>query len=178
MATTLYEHRVNIKRNALAYSFDLGNDDCCRLSKTLVIHLSNMGFRLSLKKHGNLLRAYILLLFEVQDRQPIFNIDKTDLPLCWNRPRDWGLNYIKYEWGHLSSINQNIESAHRLTNLGLYSARCNQHIQASMDIEELLPYKGGLGERIAKVISQRQNLFASDKWRSLEEKIQKLRRTP
>lgn len=178
MASTLYEHRVKIRSNSLAYGFDLDNDDCHRLSKTLAIHLSNMGFRLSLKKHGKLLRAYILLLFEVQDRQPIFNIDKTDLPLCWNRPRDWELNYIKYEWGHLSSINQNIESAHRLTNLGLYSARCNQHIQASMDIEELLPYKGGLGERIEKVMSQRQKLFNSDKWRELEEKIQTFRKQP
>lgn len=101
-----------------------------------------MGYRVTPKKHHNLLSDFITLLFEAQGKAPIFEPDTAELPLCWNRPENLDLSYIKYEWGHLHSINQNSNDAHVVRNLGLYPARCNQHIQASMEIYELIPYGG------------------------------------
>ena len=79
----------------------------------------------------------------------MFHVEGTELPLCWNAPKNWDLNYVKYEWGHLHSRDQNPVAAHRLENLALYSARCNQHIQTSMNTEELMTYGGVLAQRIS-----------------------------
>ena len=28
----------------------------------------------------------------------MFHVEGTELPLCWNSPKDWEKDYIKYEW--------------------------------------------------------------------------------
>ena len=101
----------------------------------------------------------------------MFHVEGTELPLCWNRPRDWNKNYIKYEWGHLRSQNQAQDKANKLENLGLYSARCNQHIQTSMHIEELMVYGGILAQRISNVLTERRKLFESEKWKAVVYKL-------
>jgi hypothetical protein len=113
----------------------------------------------------------IHLLFEAQERRPFFHVEGTELPLCWNSPKDWDKNYVKYEWGHLRSKNQSPEKAHQLENLGLYSARCNQHIQTSMHIEELMVYGGILAQRISNVLTARRKLFQAEEWKQLVEKL-------
>ena len=117
------------------------------------------------------LATIIRLLFEAQEERPFFHVEGTELPLCWNSPRDWDKSYIKYEWGHLRSRNQAQDKAHKLKNLGLYSARCNQHIQTSMHIEELMVYGGILAQRISNVLTNRRKLFSSEEWQTAAAKI-------
>ena len=111
------------------------------------------------------------MLFDAQEQKPIFHVEGTELPLCWNSPGDWDKDYIKYEWGHLKSKNQNPESVFSIENFALYSARCNKHIQSSMNIEELMVYGGILAQRISEVLANRRILFTSDVWCNEIEKL-------
>ena len=81
-------------------------------------------------------------------------------------------DYIKYEWGHLLSKNQSNNTEKRIENLGLYSARCNQHIQSSMNIQELMLYGGIIAQRISNVLTKRRILFESEEWRQLISNLQ------
>jgi hypothetical protein len=91
--------------------------------------------------------------------------------ICRNRPQNWNIDFIKYEWGHLLSKNQNETESENIHNLALYSARCNQHIQSSMDIQELMIYGGILAQRISSVLLNRRKLFESDEWKSIINQI-------
>ena len=122
--------------------------------------------RLSHAVKGEPLEKVIRLLFDAQDRRPMFHVEGTELPLCWNSPRDWDKDYVKYEWGHLLSRNQNAPDSQPLQNLGLYSARCNQHIQASLDVQELMVYGGIIALRVSLVLTKRRLLFASPEWKA------------
>ena len=88
-----------------------------------------------------LIAQYVGLIFDTQDKLPFFHV-AGPLPYCWNSPKDWDKDYIRYEWGHLRSRNQN-DSPDKITNLCLQSARCNQHIQTAMDIDEVLIWLDG-----------------------------------
>lgn len=35
-----------------------------------------------------ILKEFIELLFDTQDKRPFFHVEGTELPLCWNRPID------------------------------------------------------------------------------------------
>ena len=166
MAKKLIEHRRAIAQNADAYIFEIAHNSQ-RLIKTLTQHIKGTGTSISPKKHGSALAKAITLLFETQDQRPIFHVEGTELPLCWNSPRDWDKNYIKYEWGHLRSKNQNPLDSVGLESMALYSARCNQHIQSSMNIEELMIYGGVLAQRISSVLTKRRVLFASIEWQNI-----------
>lgn len=167
----LIEHRNSLSKNIDAYTFEFQHQNIGRLVKSLIPHLKKAGYKVTLKNTFNELSQMIKLLFEAQDNRPFFHVEGTELPLCWNSPRDWDKNYIKYEWGHLRSRNQAKDKAHKLENLGLYSARCNQHIQSSMHIEELMIYGGILAQRISNVLTVRRKLFQSEQWKSLTSKI-------
>jgi hypothetical protein len=163
----LVDHRKALSKNSDAYIFELKDENIERLVKTLVPHLKDAGFSVAPRKSFEPLSKIIKLLFETQDNRPLFHVEGTELPLCWNRPIDWDKNYIKYEWGHLRSRNQEQDNAYRLENLGLYSARCNQHIQTSMHIEELMVYGGILAQRISNVLTARRKLFATQEWKGI-----------
>lgn len=167
----LIDHRKALSENIDAYTFELKEQNIERLVKTLIPHLKNSGFNVTFGNSFNELSSIINLLFEAQDERPFFHVEGTELPLCWNSPRDWDKNYIKYEWGHLRSRNQAQDNAHKLENIGLYSARCNQHIQTSMHIEELMVYGGILAQRISNVLTARRKLFESEKWKEIISKI-------
>lgn len=138
-----------------------------RLARGFIRHIKKMGYgKITFKNGGTIVRKIVRLLFDAQDHAPMFHIEGTQLPLCWNNPRDWKLDYIKYEWGHLISINQNPSAAYSITNLALYSARCNRHIQTSLDIQELMIYGGILAQRISNVLTKRKVLFLSNDWKS------------
>ncbi|AEE20364.1 hypothetical protein JM84_2297 [Dokdonia sp. Hel_I_63] len=159
------EHRRIINKNPQAYETDLESE---RLVKSIINHIrndfSNVRFD---KQKREILREIVILLFEAQEHRPFFHVEGTELPLCWNRPSDWNIDYIKYEWGHLLSQNQMPEKSSSIENIGLYSARCNQHIQSSMNIQELMVYGGLLAQRISNVLTNRRILFASKKWNNL-----------
>ena len=167
----LIDHRRALAENADAYTFELRDENIQRLVKTLIPRLRNAGYKVAFGKSFDTLAKVIGYLFEAQDNRPFFHVEGTELPLCWNAPKDWDKNYIKYEWGHLRSLNQAPEQAYELENLGLYSARCNQHIQTSMHIEELMVYGGILAQRISNVLTARRKLFESEEWKLLVTKL-------
>ncbi len=168
----LFEHRNNIEKNPVAYSKDLEDD---RLVKTLINHIKVDFPTVRFNREKKLiLKEIVNLIFETQDNRPFFHVEGTELPLCWNRPENWECNYIKYEWGHLLSRNQNpVNDKSIIENLGLYSARCNQHIQSSMNIQELMVYGGLISQRITNVLTKRRMLFESLKWGKIMEELNK-----
>jgi hypothetical protein len=173
---SLNMHRLNIQKNMpKSYEYELKDKGKDRLITTLVNKLSKK-FRISKNKHYELLSLYIDLIAETQDYSPIFDIKSIKLPLCWNNPGDWQCNYIKYEWGHLYSKSQNPDLEYNLENLGLYSARCNRHIQSSMDIDEVIIYGGIIAQRIFEVLLKRDELFRQEKWKKLLSEFNKLKK--
>lgn len=162
---TLREHRLRLhSAGSLAYTHEI-DLNISRLIKTLVPHLRAAGYKkVSPTRNADCLSRVIKMLFEAQDSRPMFHVEGTELPLCWNSPKDWNKDYIKYEWGHLLSRNQNTNNAHRLENLALYSARCNQHVQTSLNIHELMVYGGIIAQRISLVLTNRRRLFVSNEW--------------
>lgn len=165
--TKLIDHRRALAANPEAYTYELQEAQIDRLFRTLVSRIRNAGYRVTPRRSFDVLARAIKLLFRAQDNRPFFHVEGTELPLCWNSPRDWDKEYIKYEWGHLRSRNQSPERENDLENLGLYSARCNQHIQTSMHIEELMVYGGILAQRISNVLTARRMLFESEEWTEL-----------
>jgi hypothetical protein len=161
MTNKLFEHRRAIAKNPAAYTFEIDHN-IDRLTRTLIPYIRFSGFKA--KKHSLVLSRMIVMLFEAQEQRPIFHVEGTELPLCWNSPGDWDKDCIKYEWGHLKSKNQNPTDIFGIENFALYSARCNKHIQSSMNIEELMVYGGILAQRISNVLTKRRNLFASQVW--------------
>ncbi len=167
----LIDHRKLLSENQGAYSHEIEDENIERLVKSLVPHLKNAGLKVSPSKNFKELSQIIKLLFSVQDDRSFFHVKGTELPLCWNSPKDWDKDFIKYEWGHLRSRNQAEDNAYKLENLGLYSARCNQHIQTSLHIEELMVYGGILAQRISNVLTARRKLFESNEWKDVVSKI-------
>ncbi len=163
---TLLGHRTALaEAGNNAYTHELTHD-IDRLRKTLTAHLKEAGYRSrSTEQTRKAIKRMVQLLFEAQEERPIFHVEGTQLPLCWNLVKDWDKDYIKYEWGHLLSINQNSEAAFDAENLALYSARCNSQIQTSMDIQELMIYGGILAQRITLVLTNRRKLFESERWK-------------
>src|SRR5713226_2311724 len=162
-ARTLRAHREALAKNPAAYSTDLP-----RIQQTAVGHLKRCGFHhVTRSRCASLVDIFVSAIFDTQDRRPFFHVESA-LPFCWNRPTDWDKDYIRYEWGHLRSLNQN-EDAHEITNICLQSARCNQHIQTSMDIAEVLEWLKGsaVAVRVKSVLERRQRLFASTEWKQL-----------
>ena len=169
MKKTLLEHRQELAANPECYT----KDDYGRVSRTLVQHLKDVGYPRMTGGSGQAeRREFIRLIFEVQGRRPFLHIE-APLPSCWNSPGrgDWDYNYIRYEWGHLLSKNQNPEEAFDVQNLCLMSARCNQ-VQTSMNIDELQIYGGPLELVIQRNIAARKVLFDSQQWVSLLSRLE------
>lgn len=176
---TLRVHRQRLKAAGdLAYTHELSDNNIDRLCTTLCSHLKLAGYAATPATHNAQLRSIVRLLFAAQDERPMFHVEGTELPLCWNAPKNWNLDYIKYEWGHIMSRNQNSNAAHRIDNLGLYSARCNQHIQTSLDVPELMLYGGIIAQRVSSVLTSRRKLFTSPSWTVLEKSLPKRDESP
>jgi hypothetical protein len=168
---TLQEHRESLKNNVDAYTHDIP-----RCYETVVKHLKDAGYKkITFNRAREEIIDFVSYIFESQNKKPFFHINSScGLPFCWNSPSKggWEINFIKYEWGHLNSLNQNGESAYNIENLCLQSARCNQHIQSSMNVDELLEYEGKLGGVIIKNKASRSALFGSEKWQSLLNRLE------
>ena len=116
----------------------------------------------------NLLEKLANLVFRNQGNIPIYEYQDT-LPRAWNSPMNggWKLNYIKWEIGHLISLNQG--GSNNPENLSFQSARCNQHIQTSMNFYETTEYK--CKEEVKNRIDNLFMLHKSKEWRDIIEKI-------
>jgi hypothetical protein len=113
-------------------------------------------------------RDIVTSIFSTQDYKPFFWIEGT-LPFCWNDPKDWGKDYIKYQWGHLNPRSGITTGTGKVEDLCLMSARCNNHIQSSLPIADLQEYFRGstTGLRIQQVLEKRTALFASRDWQRI-----------
>lgn len=172
LVTTLREHREALAKNERAYVEDLD-----RVRKTAVAHLRRCGFaRVTVDRCEPLIERFVEMIFATQDRKPFFHVDGV-LPYCWNAPKNWDKNFIRYEWGHLRSVNQNAD-ADTLENLCLQSARCNQHVQTSMDIDEVVRWLEGslVAARVRDVLARRTVMFAGEEWGWLLEDLARYRR--
>ncbi len=171
---TLLEHRQNLKNNERMYIEDIE-----RCYSTVVNHLKNAGYKkITYNRASNEIKEFVNLIFDAQHKKPFLHIEsEIGLPFCWNSPyKDgWSYNYIRYEWGHLNSRNQNKETAHDIENLCLQSARCNQHIQSSMNITELKEYGGKLEKVIDENLKRREDLFKTQHWKELLKKMEEWR---
>jgi hypothetical protein len=168
---TLKAHREALADNSEAYVADLP-----RVRETAVYHLKKCGFvRATRSRCAPAIDDFVDAIFETQARQPFFYVDNP-LPYCWNAPKDWDKAYIRYEWGHLSSRNQNV-GACNVENICLQSARCNQHIQTSMDIGEVLAWLDGsrVAERVRFVLERRRQLFGTRAWHNLLRELSRFR---
>jgi hypothetical protein len=144
-----------------------------RLQKTLACHLRDMGY----SRVPKFIRKELLdLILRTQDNKPFFWIE-ANLPFCWNNPKDWDKTYIAYQWGHLNPRNSVPECSQTVTDLCLMSARCNNHIQSSLPLEDLEFYFQGstVGARITNVIRKRRELFASEVWKKLLGRLERYR---
>ncbi len=170
---TLKEHRIK-----LSQCEDCFGKDIERVVDTFIKHMKSCGY------YGvpdKLRKEIVSLIWEAQGKKPFYYSVSTDgLPLVWSRPADWPKHdYFRYEWGHLDSINQNGDSANYLENFALMTARGNQHIQTSLNIDEVLEFLEGsqAGNTAKKNITKRQKLFSSKAWKSLKKKLKPYQKT-
>ena len=163
----LRDHRTALAGYERSFEHDLP-----RVYKTFSRHLKRFGYRCVARP---LITEVVELLFDAQGRKPLFYVE-APLPFCWNAPGSWKYDYIRYEWGHLRSRNQNVDADH-LENLALCSARCNQHIQTSMDIREVREWLDGsaIARRIDEVLARRAQLILSPAWKDVSARLNAFR---
>jgi len=112
----------------------------------------------------NLLEKLGNLVFETQHK-PIYEYEDT-LPRAWNSINELNINYIKWEIGHLISLNQG--GTNHPENLSFYSARCNE-IQSSLNYFETTEYN--CKEEVKNKIDNLFILHKSKKWLDILENI-------
>ena len=159
--------KLNQHREIIKKSLGLVTDqERQRLCGTVRPHLTKAGaINLSAKKEQ--VKRFVDLIIETQNEKSFFWID-SNLPFCWNNPRDWRFPYIRFQWGHLEP-NNSLLQCNQFQNLCLQSARCNNQIQSSMPIMELkeLFYGSRTYDRIIEVEKNRERLFISAEWLNL-----------
>ena len=117
--------KVTIKKWTEIPNYEIG-----RLEKTLAKHLRNMGVKFTpIQRHD-----FVIKVLESQKGTCAFADGK---PMyCWNNPRDEALQYLKLQWGHKNPVSR--AKWHRQEDLYLLCARCNNQLQTSRTIFELI----------------------------------------
>jgi len=103
-----------------------------RLSKVLSTHLRQMGIKMNTKERD----VFVKNLLTKQRGTCAFS--DGDSRFCWNEPKDKNLAFLKLQWGHKLPRSHG-KKAYELDNLILLCARCNNNIQRSRTIEQLIP---------------------------------------
>jgi len=161
----LTEHRQNLKDNNNVFAED---------KQRAITNWANHCWSY-VKQHGKLtkkqatpiLQHMAEMVWEAQNGQPLFQFDapSSGLPMSWNRPQDGELNYIRYEIGHIHPQLEGGES--NPENLTFQSARCNQHIQSSLDIDEVMEYFDNISP-VQVRMNKLNELHHSDEWIELK----------
>jgi hypothetical protein len=147
---TLLEHREVLLSNPNRYTQD-AERAIMQFAQSAYKNIGNQGS--NKKKLIPLYQKLGQLVIEAQGYKPLYDYE-SDLPRAWNSPMKggWKLNYIKYEIGHLISVNNG--GSFKPENLSFQSARCNQHVQTSMNYNETTEYA-----YIEEVRNRVNNLF-------------------
>jgi hypothetical protein len=104
-----------------------------RLTKLLGSHLRAHGVVPSERTPG---KSRQLLLKTLEEQNGSCYFSGGDDRFCWNHPKDGHLKYLKLEWGHLVPKDRRTDVALKMV---LLCARCNNHIQTSRTLEQLIP---------------------------------------
>jgi len=162
---TLLEHRKNLLKNKNRYIEDKERA-VTNFANTAYISCGNCGRKK--KDLITLFKELGYLLFENQKGIPIYEYQDT-LPRAWNSPQcgGWKIDYIRWEIGHLISKNQG--GTNIPENLSFQSARCNQHIQTSMNYFETTEYN--CKEEVKNRIDNIFILHKSKEWLEIKERI-------
>jgi len=167
----LSEHRLGLKGNVDAYFKDFP-----RLARNLLLRFQRMGYqKLDRRDRASMdvVRDYIFLIAKTQGFRPFFHLPEvSDGPWCWNNPEHWRLDYIVYQWGHLSPLSEG-GGKDELEDLSIQSARCNSQIQTALSIDAVEQWLGDgrLKQRIQEVRAARAILFASSEWDALKKNL-------
>lgn len=119
------------------------------------------------------------LVWEAQGRKPLFYHESitTGLPLVWNAPKivnsregkhhTWNdCDFFHYEIGHL--VPKNSGGNDDPENLCFMSGRCNQHIQSSLPLDEVMDNYFRSNDEIKDRLSALTNLHETDEWKQLK----------
>ena len=156
----LNEHRTMLGANPSRFT-----EDKERAIQNWVKHAWESARRvtsLSKKQSVPILKDMALLVWEAQGGVPFFNFGEVERPVCWNRPQDGMKNYIRYEIGHLNPRSNGGGSEPE--NLCFQSARCNQHIQSSLPIDEVMGFYFETNEEVAGRLESLKRLHSSQRW--------------
>ena len=172
---TILEHRRMIAANPTAFTQDI--ERLCKAGGAIEGHLRKCGVK-NITKKRDYIKQLVLMLLEAQDFEPFLYIgdavtDGVAASMVWNMPSDWDLDYIKYEWGHLRSVNMNGENAHEIENLSLQSAHCNRNVQNALNIDEVRFIGGKYEEVIDRRMIKREEMFKSERWKEIKEILMK-----
>ena len=160
----LNEHRLSLKNNNLCFIQDKERaiNNWCKHSYEFI------KTKTTFKKTEiwGTLNQMAELVWEAQEGKPLFHFlsVKNDMPMSWNRPQNGADNYIRYEIGHINPIHTGGTS--HPNNLCFQSARCNQHIQSSLDIEEVILYFSSIHDVLER-INRLKILHKSEEWNLL-----------
>ena len=166
MKIKLSDHRLNLFNNEERYLKDKD-----RAVKNLSNHIWSWAKEENpfSKKKDKIAYAIALanIIFDSQGQTPLFEFG--DKILAWNNPKDWEHDYIRYEVGHMNPRNNGGKS--NPENLCFMSARCNQHIQSSLPLEEVIEHYFNNNNEVIKRIQNLKESHESDEWRDLIESL-------
>lgn len=110
------------------------------------------------------------MVWKAQEGKPMFDFILSDgLPSAWNRPQYFADNYIHYEIGHI--IPRNAEGESKINNLCFMSARCNQHIQSSLNMDAVINGYFSQNNEVLKRWENLNDLWISQEWLDLEKDL-------
>ena len=108
------------------------SEEINRLANVLSTHLREMGLKKSKEERIEIVKS---ILTEQKDTCAFADGDSR---FCWNEPKDKNLTFLKLQWGHKLPRSHG-EKAFELNNLILLCARCNNNLQKSRTLEQLIP---------------------------------------
>jgi len=161
----LNQHRIELSVNQ-----DRFTQDKTRTIKNWIKHarkwVSEKNPSANKKNTSIILEQMANMLWEAQGGKPLFQFDSANgLPLSWNRPQDGTVNYIRYEIGHMNPVNNGGLS--NPENLCYQSARCNQHIQSSLSLDEVLESYFQDNQEVLDRVNSVLSLHQSEEWKRL-----------
>ena len=111
---------------------NISDEEIERLSNVLSIHLRKMGLKKTKEERKEIVKNILI------KQKGTCAFADGDSRFCWNEPKDKDLIFLKLQWGHKLPRSHG-EKAYELDNLILLCARCNNNIQKSRTIEQLIP---------------------------------------
>lgn len=185
MKVTLNEHLEMVDQNSQA-SKDEVNSLCERIRKkfkTCGYENVYKGYKsrnpIKRKQCQNLIREYVEMILETQDYRCThwLPVKEGELNGVWNRPGagfcNWKRTDIIYEIDHVNPVNAG--GVDNLENFQFLSSNANQFTKCSLTYKDLLSrvdLSEALKNRIKKVLSNREKLFKSDKWKNFLSRLE------